>query len=161
MPTVRKTISDLPQIAAGKINPDDPAHRAPQHTPRIPKRIGKTPIDGGDRRDIALADQIEAHKNIDLRGSRGFTDVYGRLRRYKPAVNITAKSSTPSCGRFLHLDQDLNISVREAAILQGFPQTYVLKGPFVNQYRQIGEAVPPLFTRFLAFQVLDHLSIAT
>ena len=39
--------------------------------------------------------------------------------------------------------------MREAAILQGFPQEFKFDGPFVNQYRQIGEAVPPVFARSL------------
>ena len=38
-----------------------------------------------------------------------------------------------------------------------FPHNYVFTGGFVGQYRQIGEAVPPLFARHLAFAVLNHL----
>ncbi len=156
-PTVRQAIAHLAPIEAGRSDPDDPMHRAPRHTERILDRIRKTPPDGGDRRALAAVDQLDCHARLDGRPTPGFTDVYGRLRWDRPSVTITAKSSTPSCGRFLHPEQHRNISVREAAILQGFPQHYRFLGPFVNRYRQIGEAVPPLFARHLARAVLDHL----
>lgn len=155
-PTVRDAISHLAPIQAGEADPSDPFHRAPMHTARILDRISRTPADGGDRRDLSKHDQLDCHSNLDTGKTPGFTDVYGRLRWDTPSVTITAKSSTPSCGRFLHPEQHRNISVREAAILQGFPQTYQFEGAFVNQYRQIGEAVPPLFARSIAWTVLDH-----
>lgn len=158
VPTVRDAISHLPAVEAGIDNPSDPYHRAPAHTPRILELIAKIPPNGGDRRALSPEEQLECHIQLDKRGSKGFTDVYGRLRWDAPSVTITAKSSTPSCGRFLHPEQNRNITVREAAILQGFPQTFMFEGAFVHQYRQIGEAVPPLFARFLAWQVLDHFS---
>ncbi len=156
--TVRDAICHLPKIRSGETDETDPLHRAPTHTERILNRIRSTPHDGGDRRSISTKEQLACHIAIDNGKTPGFTDVYGRLRWDAPSVTITAKSSTPSCGRFLHPDQDRNISVREAGILQGFPQSFVFEGPFTHQYRQIGEAVPPLFARFLAWQVLDHFS---
>lgn len=155
--TVREAIGHLSPILAGEALPTDPWHKAPKHTDRILDRIRKIPHDGGDLRDLSEEDQLACH--VDLRNNKGqgFTDVYGRLKWDSPAITITAKSSTPSCGRFLHPTQDRNISVREAAILQGFPQNYVFSGPFVRQYRQIGEAIPPLFARFIASAALNHL----
>jgi DNA (cytosine-5)-methyltransferase 1 len=156
--TVRHAIAHLLEIRAGQIDPRDPSHKAPSHTERILERIKKTPADGGDRRSLSASEQLACHSSIDKSSTPGFTDVYGRLRWDTPSVTITAKSSTPSCGRFLHPEQDRNISVREAAILQGFPQSYVFEGPLVHRYRQIGEAVPPLFSRFLAWHLLDYFS---
>lgn len=155
--TVRHAISHLEPIEAGQGTSYDIFHRAPKHTERILERIRKTPTDGGDRRSLKIEDQLDCHVNVDNSKTPGFTDVYGRLRWNTPSVTITAKSSTPSCGRFLHPEQNRNISVREAAILQGFPQQYIFEGPMVSQYRQIGEAVPPLFSRFLAWEVLNFL----
>lgn len=156
--TVREAISHLRAIPSGGCDPYDEAHRAPSHIQRILDKIRLIPQDGGDRRSLPDEEQLDCHSNIDISKSPGFTDVYGRLRWDTPSVTITAKSSTPSCGRFLHPDQNRNISVREAAILQGFPQTYKFEGPFVNQYRQIGEAVPPLFARFVARSILENIS---
>lgn len=155
--TVREAISHLRPVEAGGEAADDPWHRAPSHTERILRRIEATPPDGGDRRSLSSTDQLSCHTSLDASSTPGFTDVYGRLRWDQPSVTITAKSSTPSCGRFLHPEQHRNITVREAAILQGFPQDFEFLGPFVGQYRQIGEAVPPLVARWLAAGVLDHL----
>jgi len=155
--TVRDAIAHLKPINAGEQDPNDPCHRAPSHTPTIIERIKKTPVNGGDRRALSAEEQLKCHASVDNGRTPGFTDVYGRLRWDTPSVTITAKSSTPSCGRFLHPEQNRNISVREAAILQGFPQSFEFKGPFIHQYRQIGEAVPPLFARFVAWAILDQL----
>lgn len=156
-PTVRHALSHLEAVEAGAGTPYDAYHKGPDHTPRILDRIRKTPPDGGDRRSLAVEDQLDCHVSVDNGKTPGFTDVYGRLRWDTPSVTITAKSSTPSCGRFLHPEQHRNITVREAAILQGFPQSYEFSGSMVNQYRQIGEAVPPLFAQFVAWKVLDFL----
>ena len=155
--TVRHSIMHLDPLKSGAVDPNDPDHRAPNHTGRILDRIRRTPIDGGDRRDLSEQDQLECHTAVDNGHTPGFTDVYGRLRWNKPSVTLTAKCSTPSCGRFVHPDQHRNISIREAAILQSFPQSFKFVGPLVSRYRQIGEAVPPLFARFLAWQIADQL----
>jgi DNA (cytosine-5)-methyltransferase 1 len=156
--TVRDAIAHLPPHHAGDTDPTDPWHRSPKHVERILRKIEQIPPDGGDRRHLDRDEQLDCHRDIDDRATSGFTDVYGRLRWDAPAVTITAKSSTPSCGRFLHPEQHRNISVREAALLQSFPHNFVFAGPFVNQYRQVGEAVPPLFGRHLGLAILDHLS---
>ena len=153
--TVRDAIGHLRPLQSGEADPYDLAHRAPRHIPRIVAKIRKIPPNGGDRRNLPPDEQLACHVGLDHGATPGFTDVYGRLRWDTPSVTITAKSSTPSCGRFLHPEQHRNITPREAAILQGFPQNFELCGSFVNQYRQIGEAVPPLFARFLAKSVLD------
>ena len=155
--TVREAIGHLSPVVAGETDKDDPWHRAPNHIDRILRKIEMIPRDGGDRRHLPSSEQLACHAGMDAGPTTGFTDVYGRLWWDRPSVTITAKSSTPSCGRFLHPEQHRNISVREAALLQTFPHNYAFAGPFVNQYRQIGEAVPPLFARHLAYAVLDHL----
>lgn len=155
--TVRDAIAHLRPLRSGESDPYDVAHRAPRHIPRILAKIEKIPADGGDRRSLPKAEQLACHQDVDEGATPGFTDVYGRLRWDAPSVTITAKSSTPSCGRFLHPEQHRNITPREAAILQGFPHTFEFRGSFVNQYRQIGEAVPPLFSRFLAKAILDAI----
>lgn len=156
-PTVRHAIAHLPPLRAGEVDADDDNHRAPSHTQRLINLFERIPADGGDRRDIPEELQIEAHKRLDKSETPGFTDVYGRLRWDTPSVTITAKSRSPSSGRFLHPEQHRNITVREAALLQGFPHSYIFCGPPTQQYRQVGEAVPPMFARYVAYSILDHL----
>ena len=65
-------------------------------------------------------------------------------------MTITARCRTPSCGRFLHPEQNRGLTVREAATLQGFSANFQFEGPFDDKYKQIGNAVPPPFSDSLA-----------
>ena len=53
-------------------------------------------------------------------------------------------------GRYSHPKQDRLCSVREMAILNGFPVNYTFSGNINNMYRHIGDAVPPLISFQLA-----------
>jgi len=143
--TVRDAIGHLPPLAAGTTDANDPMHITSRHRPETIKVIKKVPKDGGSRpKGVGpkCLDRVE-----------GFYDVYGRLYWDKPAVTITARCRTPSCGRFIHPSQDRGLSVREAALLQGFPKTFYFEGPFDDKYKQIGNAVPPLFSVRLAAHI--------
>jgi DNA (cytosine-5)-methyltransferase 1 len=159
--TVRHAISHLRPVAAGECDPDDPAHRAPKHSERMVEVFKAIPADGGDRRSLPAEMRLKAHVRLDRSDAPGFTDVYGRLRWDTPSVTITAKSRHAGSGRFLHPEQHRNITPREAAILQGFPQSFKFAGSPTQQYRQVGEAVPPLFARFVGWQILSHFSETT
>ena len=154
---MRDAIGNLPPISAGEIHPEDKMHHAPGLTPRVLQRIKAIPHDGGSWSDILddkmLSDSDKAALLIPsmLRGSRsGFPDVYGRLEWDRPAVTITRECSHVGNGRFVHPEQDRLLSVREMAILQGFPEDYAFAGNMRSRYNQIGDAVPPLIAQQLA-----------
>jgi DNA (cytosine-5)-methyltransferase 1 len=143
--TVRDAIGALPPLAAGDASKTDPMHLTSKHRPATVALLRAIPPDGGSRSSLPPAMVRDCHKAVD-----GFRDVYGRLWWDRPSVSITARCRTPSCGRFTHPEQHRGLSVREAALLQSFPPEWIFEGPFDDKYKQIGNAVPPLFARAIA-----------
>ncbi|MDI9896002.1 DNA cytosine methyltransferase [Rhodococcus sp. IEGM 1381] len=147
--TVRETISSLPKLEAGGVDPVDPMHITSKHRASTVELIRQIPHDGGSRRSLPTGVGLNCHTKVD-----GFRDVYGRLWWDRPSVAITSRCRTPSCGRFTHPNQDRGLSVREAALLQGFPSDYFFEGTFDDKYKQIGNAVSPIFAQAIA----EHLA---
>jgi DNA (cytosine-5)-methyltransferase 1 len=75
---------------------------------------------------------------------------YGRLCWDRPAPTITTRFDTPAAGRFTHPDENRTLTPREAARIQSFPDDYVFYGKRTSVCRQIGNAVPPKISYFLA-----------
>jgi len=147
--TVRNAIGHLRALEAGESDANDPMHITSKHRPETVRLLKAIPADGGSR--SALPDSMvkDCHKSVD-----GFRDVYGRLWWDRPAVSITARCRTPSCGRFTHPEQHRGLTVREAAELQSFPGNWIFDGPFDDKYKQIGNAVAPEFAKAIA-QAID------
>ena len=51
-----------------------------------------------------------------------FGSFYGRMRPDEPSPTITTQPYNTGAGRFTHPSQDRGLTLREAAILQGFPE---------------------------------------
>lgn len=75
---------------------------------------------------------------------------YGRLCWEEAAPTITTRFDTPAGGRFIHPVENRTISPREAARIQSFPDDFVFYGANREISRQIGNAVPPKLSYFLA-----------
>ena len=69
------------------------------------------------------------------------------------ATTITTRFDTPSSGQFSHPYLDRAITVREAARLQSFPDSFIFTGPKSSQMKQVGNAVPPLLSRAIAEKI--------
>jgi len=79
------------------------------------------------------------------------------LSGHSPTV-LTRPRPAGRQGRVLHPLQHRTYSAREAARLQGFPDSYRLCGSLQERYRQLGNAVPPPLARALARRILTALS---
>lgn len=85
------------------------------------------------------------------------TKRYGRLSRTGLASTLLTKCD-PHWGAYVHPTQDRTISVREAARLQGFPDTFQFAGTQLGaHYEQVGNAVPVPVARAIGAAVAAHL----
>jgi len=109
---------------------------------------------GGSWRDIPhdlLPEGMKRARRSD------HTKRYGRLHPEGIASTILTKCD-PHWGSYIHPEQDRVISVREAARFQAFPDHYRFYGTLAEQYKQVGNAVPPLFSEQLGTRILAKLS---
>jgi DNA (cytosine-5)-methyltransferase 1 len=151
--TVRDAIADLPSIKAGEdyIDPEGKitSHRAAALSDINLQRIRATPHDGGNRVAWTASSglRLKCHTKIQTKDGKktkysGHTDVYGRLWWDRPSTGLTTRCNSYSNGRFGHPEQDRALSIREAARIQGFPDTFQFLGSLNEQARQVGNAVP-------------------
>ena len=140
-PSVRDAIGHLPNPADSQ----DELHNYPvRRSFAVMQRIKQTPKDGGSRAQWPKKYELACHRRIN-----GFKDVYGRMAWNRPAPTITGGCINPSKGRFIHPEQDRAITLREAAILQGFPNDYCFdlsRGRY-RAAEMIGNAFPPVFAQ--------------
>lgn len=137
--TVRAAIGKLARAGRGA----DAIHDMPERrSAGVMRRIKSIPKNGGSRHDLPRHRQLECHKSCD-----GFKDVYGRMAWKDQAPTITTGCFNPSKGRFLHPTQNRTITLREAALLQGFPRNYKFRAEHgkVCLALFIGNALPPPF----------------
>jgi len=92
-----------------------------------------------------------------LRPKSYFNNTYARLRPDRPAPTITRNFGTPSSSRCVHPYQNRALSTREGARLQGFPDDYAFHGSKGSKNLQIGNAVPPVFGRIIAEEIIRSL----
>ena len=134
----------------------DPMHNETElRSRKVMSLIRSIPENGGGRLDLPFERQLKCHRKCD-----GFRDVYGRMAWEKVAPTITGGCINPSKGRFLHPEKDRAITLREAALLQGFPSNYYFslrRGKYAAA-ELIGNAVPPPFSRMQAKSVREFLS---
>jgi DNA (cytosine-5)-methyltransferase 1 len=114
----------------------------------------KIPKNGGSRTDLSGGHQLACHRKCD-----GFKDVYGRMAWDRESPTITSGCFNPSKGRFIHPEEDRAITLREAAVLQGFPLSYYfsLRRGKSGAATLIGNALPPEFVKRHAVNVRDYL----
>lgn len=175
--TVGEAISDLPRLQNGggefKGRYRQPVRTGYQRMARRGKRILYNHVchtlsdtmlnrikhvpEGGNWRNIP-AKLLPAGMRRAL--PKDHTKRYGRLRRSKLASTILTKCD-PHWGAYVHPTQNRTLTIREAARLQGFPDSFVFVGEHLTkQYEQVGNAVPPPLACAIAKKVREHIADA-
>ena len=85
-----------------------------------------------------------------------FDDSYSRMRWDYPSPTITTRCISFSNGSFGHPRYNRAITVREASILQGFPDQFIFNGGVWSSARQVGNAVPPPVAKWLGKSIIRH-----
>jgi DNA (cytosine-5)-methyltransferase 1 len=146
-------------------------HVAMKHTNRVIERFKQIT---DDSQNIVISEEY-AVKKRNGNGSLSDTPYHMNNRRISPGKpSFTIPASFYST--FIHPYQHRNITAREAARLQSFPDSYRFMGKrtvissklltrqqkhednFLSQYNQIGNAVPPLLAKAIATHILSLLS---
>jgi DNA (cytosine-5)-methyltransferase 1 len=107
-------------------------------------------------RKILQQGHVDIEEILKSLDSGGFANKYRRLNWDTPSHTLVAHMAR-DCSDFIHPEIDRFISVREAARLQSFPDNYYFYGSQFQQFRQIGNAVPPKLAEAIALEVLRVL----
>ena len=94
---------------------------------------------------------LKKKPNLNHIKQRVFNNSYVVQFWNKPARTIIAHLYKDG-NQFIHPDhkQERTITPREAARLQSFPDDFIFEGSRTQQYKQIGNAVPPLMAEAIA-----------
>ena len=165
--TISEAISDLPEIEEGGradayMNPPINAyqilmrgdnqeltqHFCGNHNEKMRRVIAAVPQGEGRHYINGLVDRGELPEFCRL--TSGYANTYGRLVANNPCTTITNNMCTPSALRCIHYSQNRELTPREGARIQSFPDWYVFDGQKGHVTTQIGNAVPPLLAMAMA-----------
>jgi len=163
--SVREAIGHLPPIEAGETHQDIPNHRARTLSELNLKRLScaKPGESNAYMEETKFGDlSLDCHRKVNKRlNTRCFSDIYTRMHPDRPSPTITTKCHSISNGRYGHFDETQlrGISLREAAILQSFPDDYVFYPTEQIEpiARMIGNAVPPKLVSFFAEYLINSI----
>ena len=85
------------------------------------------------------------------------TKRYGRVEADGLASTILTKCD-PHWGAYFHYEQNRSFTVREAARIQSFPDSYLFEGNQAEQFAQVGNAVPPLLAEAIGNSIANLLN---
>lgn len=95
----------------------------------------------------------------DLQIKAGYSGAYGRLSEEMVAPTITRWVFHPGSGRWGHPRDKRLITIREAARIQSFPDSFEFIGSYTQQAGQLGNAVPPILAEEIVKHMIKHYDL--
>lgn len=156
--TLRQAIGHLPPVNAGDVCKSDPLHRTMKLTDLNLQRI-KASKPNGTWLDWNENLQLACHKK---KTGKTYKAVYGRMAWEEPSSTITTQFYNYGTGRFGHPEQNRALTLREAAILQTFPEDYEFYESedeiFIKRFGvHIGNAVPVELGIVIGKSIANHV----
>lgn len=142
-----------------------PTHQAPgeedllgSREPWLPAKLALRGVKGLPNHDIRIHCDRVRNRYIKIApGDRDRKDHTDRIHPERPSGTVLVGSAAGGGRPFIHPTTPRHITVREAARLQSFPDWYKIRGTGTQQYRQIGNAVPPMLARAVGGAILNVL----
>ncbi len=119
-------------------------HQAVQHKPKTKKIIAMVP-DGANYKSLPL----------EFQNTRKVHIAWTRMNSKKPCFTIDAGHN-----HHFHYKANRVPTVRECARIQSFPDDFNFKGNRTSQYRQVGNAVPPILAQKIAETLIHQLEVS-
>lgn len=165
--TCADAIDDLPSLQTddGEIIYGDEiqAYRTParteyqtlmrKNTKQVQNHIGSIPIEK-TKKMISLVPEGKNYKALpeEYRGLYKYHEALTRYHSQKPSLTI----NTGHRSHFHYLYNRIP-TVRESARLQSFPDDFIFYGNKSQQYKQVGNAVPPMLGQVIATKLKEYL----
>lgn len=156
--TVKDAIYDLPEPPKDSSpHPEYNNHTKPKLSPLNEERLKHIPA-GGGWQDLPENLKHKCHQKMNGQKSGAWPDVLGRLEWNKQAPTITGGCISVTKGRFAHPTKNRGITMREAARLQSYPDSFIFQGSRDNVAKQIGNSVPPMLAKHFAQSIKQALN---
>jgi DNA (cytosine-5)-methyltransferase 1 len=84
-----------------------------------------------------------------------YSSCYKRLKASEPAITMSNFRKS----MIMPPTQDRILSVREAARLQSFPDSFIFEGGISSMQQQVGNAVPPILGKFVAKKIIEAIKL--
>jgi len=164
--TVREAIGDLPRLKNGegeewteyKCEPESNYQKLMRNGQKKVRNHVSRHLKPLQYQRLAAIKPGQGHKDLPdkLKVKGGYSGAYGRLTWNMVAPTITRWVFHPGSGRWGHPEDIRVLTIREAARIQSFPDSFEFVRTYCQQAGQIGNAVPPLLVNKLAESMINQ-----